>query len=116
MAKNMDSKKGMAAGLFTAAKDPAQPQEVKTVSEQEAPAQEMSAEPSPEVKQEERHGKAVFRKVGRPRDGDLQDGEETKPTTIQLTDDIIYKLDAYLLDNKPKSRSQVIRELIRNYL
>jgi|GEM_PF-3919328 len=111
MARNIDSKKGMASGLFNTEKGAEQAQAVETVSEQEK-----KAEIFPKVTQETGSVKENTKKVGRPRDGDLQDGEETRATTIQLTDDTIYKLDAYLLNNRPKSRSQVIRELIRNYL
>lgn len=109
MARDLSSKKGMTEGLFNTKKDIEHPQGLETAPEQQAPAQEKGTGLSPEAKQ-------VSKKVGRPRDGDLQEGEETKPTTIQLTDDTIYKLDSYLLDNKPKSRSQVIRELIRKHL
>lgn len=116
MARDLNSKKGMTDGLFSTKKDMERPQALETTPEQKAPVQEKKSGLSSETKQEIRKAKEVFKKVGRPRDGDLQDGEETKPTTIQFTDATIYKLDAYLLDNKPKTRSQVIRELIRKYL
>lgn len=56
------------------------------------------------------------KKVGRPRDADLAPEESTIPTTIQLTEDTLYLVDKYCLENKIKSRSQVIRELIKNNL
>lgn len=107
MARNIDSKKGMTEGLFNTARN----KERHSVDED---ALEKSSVQKNETKQEEK--KESTKKVGRPRDGDLQENEEVKSTTIQLTDETIYKIDAYLLNHKPKSRSQVIRELIRKHL
>lgn len=106
MARNIDSKRGMTEGLFSTDRN-------KERYSADEDVLEKSSAQKKETKQEEI--KENTKKVGRPRDGDLQENEEIKSTTIQLTDETIYKIDAYLLDHKPKSRSQVIRELIRKH-
>ena len=113
MARNKSSK-GMAAGLF------GQPSVIKEKTEQ-GEAAKMKTEPA-QVTKVQREKQAVKReqitinKGGRPRDSDLKDGEEVIKTSIQLTDEVLYKLDAYLLTQKGKTRSRIVRELVRKYL
>lgn len=93
MAKKASSYDNMAQGLFS-----------------QQPTQAPLKQPTTKTQ------KATPKKTGRPRDADLKEGEKTIPTTIQLTEETLYKIDKYCLEYKKKSRSEVVRLLIQKHL
>lgn len=103
MAKGKSSFENMGAGLFGV---PHEKEEVK-VSEIDLMCEENPVT-SPQKKT------VPKKKVGKPKDDDLDEKEETIPTIVQLTKSTKYAIDKYALEKGYRSRSQAIRELIRS--
>lgn len=102
MAKGKSSFENMGAGLFDTSPN------ISKV--QSAP----SATPSLQSSVDEPNSGMARRKAGKPKDDDLKETEKTIPTIVQLTPETKYAIDKYVLEQGYKSRSQAIREIIRN--
>lgn len=111
MAKGKKSFENMGAGLFGESQEKNKDSMFETNSispkfQEQEEANQVLLSHSPQGRKK--------RKVGKPKDDDLQENEDTIPTIVQLTKSTKYTIDKYTLERGYKSRSQAIRELIRN--